>query len=158
MKKKITKILIPKKIRKSKKQFSQRSFQNLTTCGNNENKYSQPINNNNKSQVYSIYSILQFKLRFLRDLKGQKVHKRDRKRQVYIHSALRLRSKYKAKRGGGSAQRGNQGTQPVSVVHKSSTLDPTCLHPPAHPRRSPPVLWLFLGPVARTSARRQAEI
>lgn len=45
-----------------------------------------------------------------------------------------LRSKYKAKRGGGCAQRGNQGTQPVSVVHKSSTLDPTCLHPPAHPR------------------------
>lgn len=110
------------------------------------------------SHIHSIRKFKWEKLRFLRDLKGQKVHKRDRKRQVHIHSALRLRSKYKAKRGGGSAQRGNQGTQPVSVVHKSSTLDPTCLHPPAHPRRSPPVLWLFLGPVARTSARRQAEI
>lgn len=110
------------------------------------------------SHIHSIRKFKWEKLRFLRDLKGQKVHKRDRKKQVYIHSALRLRSKYKAKRGGGSAQRGNQGTQPVSVVHKSSTLDPTCLHPPAHPRPSPPVLWLFLGPVARTSARRQAEI
>lgn len=84
-------------------------------------------------------------MRFLQDLKGQRVYKHGRKSQVYIYtyiySALRLRSKYKAKRGGGSAQRGNQGTQPVSVVHKSSTLDPTCLHPPAHPRHPMVLPW-----------------
>lgn len=56
---------------------------------------------------------------------------------IYIYST-RAKVEIQSKKRRRLAQRGDQGSQPVSVVHKSSTLDPTCLHPPSHP---PPSLW-----------------
>lgn len=75
---------------------------------------------------------------------------------IYIYTLLALRSKYKAKRGGGWHSEGTRVRSlfrsfinPPPWIQPASILLPTLLSPFG---RVP------LGPVARTRARRQAEI